>query len=81
LLILQNNLLPSGEKSRVAKTLVIESVDRHEAGLYVCEAKNGVGHQPAIATIKLEVLCKFQLLILIIFNKCILGLFSDFYTF
>lgn len=55
----QNNLLPSGEKSLVAKSLVIESVDRHEAGIYICEAKNGVGHKSATASIKLQVLCKF----------------------
>ena len=59
LLIFQNNLLPSGEKSLVAKSLVIESVDRHEAGIYICEAKNGVGHKSATASIKLQVLCKF----------------------
>lgn len=52
----QNNLLPSGEKSLVAKSLVIESVDRHEAGIYICEAKNGVGHKSATASIKLQVL-------------------------
>jgi len=52
----QNNLLPSGEKSLEAKSLVIESVDRHEAGIYICEARNGVGHKSATATIKLQVL-------------------------
>ena len=57
----QNNLLPSGEKSLVAKSLVIESVDRHEAGIYICEAKNGVGHKSATASIKLQVLCKFSM--------------------
>jgi len=55
----QNNLLPSGEKSLEAKSLVIESVDRHEAGIYICEARNGVGHKSATATIKLQVLCKY----------------------
>ncbi|XP_059095513.1 protein amalgam-like [Tigriopus californicus] len=52
----QNNLLPSGEKARVSKTLIIDSVDRHEAGTYVCEATNGVGNQRAQATIQLQVL-------------------------
>ena len=56
----QNNLLPSGEKSLEAKSLVIESVDRHEAGIYICEARNGVGHKSATATIKLQVLCKYS---------------------
>ena len=39
--------------------MVIESVDRHEAGIYICEASNGVGHKSATATIKLQVLCKY----------------------
>ena len=56
--LFQNNLLPSGEKARRSKTLVIESVDRHEAGTYVCEAHNGVGNQRATAHIKLQVLCE-----------------------
>ena len=58
ILLFQNNLLPSGEKFLVAKSLVIDSVDRHEAGTYNCEAKNGVGSKTATATIKLQVLCK-----------------------
>ena len=57
--LFQNNLLPSGEKLVVAKSLVIDSVDRHEAGIYTCEAKNGVGLKTATASIKLQVLCKF----------------------
>ena len=61
ILLFQNNLLPSGEKFLVAKSLVIDSVDRHEAGSYTCEAKNGVGSKTATATIKLQVLCKFLL--------------------
>lgn len=53
-----NNLLPSGEKRKTVKTLVIDSVDRHEAGIYICEATNGVGvsHVKAEAKIKLQVL-------------------------
>ena len=58
--LFQNNLLPSGEKARMSKTLVIESVDRHEAGTYVCEAHNGVGNQRATAHIRLQVLCEFD---------------------
>ena len=60
-LYLQNNLLPNGEKRKTAKTLVIESVDRHEAGIYICEANNGVGvgHVKAEAKIKLQVLCEY----------------------
>ena len=60
----QNNLLPSGEKFVVAKSLVIDSVNRHEAGVYTCEAKNGVGIKTATASIKLQVLCKFFFLLL-----------------
>ena len=58
---LQNNLLPNGEKRKTSKTLVIESVDRHEAGIYICEANNGVGvgHVKAEAKIKLQVLCEY----------------------
>ena len=59
--LFQNNLLPSGEKARRSKTLVIESVDRHEAGTYVCEAHNGVGNQRATAHIRLQVLCEFDI--------------------
>ena len=59
--LLQNNLLPSGEKRRASKTLIIDSVDRHEAGIYVCRAHNGVGvgqAETAEAQINLQVLCK-----------------------
>ena len=59
---MQNNLLPSGEKERRSNTLVIQSVDRHEAGTYVCEAHNGVGNQRATAHIRLQVLCEYDLL-------------------
>jgi hypothetical protein len=54
-----NNLLPSGEKRRASKTLIIDSVDRHEAGIYVCRAHNGVGvgkAETAEAQINLQVL-------------------------
>ena len=51
-------MLPSGEKMKSGKTLVIESVDRHEEGTYTCEAQNGVGKQKVEATIKLQVLCE-----------------------
>ena len=58
----QNNLLPSGEKRRASKSLIIDSVDRHEAGIYVCKAHNGVGvgkAETAEAQINLQVLCKY----------------------
>lgn len=56
--ILQEGLLPHGEKSRTSRTMIIDSVDRHDAGTYFCEARNGVGQQKAIAAIQLQVLCK-----------------------
>ena len=57
---LQNNLLPNGEKRKTSNSLIIDSVDRHEAGVYVCEANNGVGLGivKAEAQINLQVLCK-----------------------
>ncbi len=58
LLSFQGDLLPSGEKTRTSRTLVIDSVDRHEAGTYVCRAHNGVGNKRAQAAIKLQVLCE-----------------------
>ena len=57
-ILFQPFLLPSGEKVKSGKTLVIESVDRHEEGTYTCEAQNGVGKQKVEATIKLQVLCE-----------------------
>ena len=75
----QNNLLPSGEKSLVAKSLVIESVDRHEAGIYICEAKNGVGHKSATASIKLQVLCKF--FYAVHYDRIFKLMFKEYWTF
>ena len=73
---LQNSMMPSGEKSRVGSSVVVEQVltddhdgdgdeyddyhhhyhdnhqqqkvTRHDAGVYVCNAENGVG-KPASA--------------------------------
>jgi len=51
----QNSMMPSGEKSRVGSSVVVEQVTRHDAGVYVCNAENGVG-KPASAQISLQVL-------------------------
>lgn len=39
----RNNLLPGGEQTTVTPVLVLDSVDRHQAGVYQCTASNGVG--------------------------------------
>ncbi|XP_044766912.1 limbic system-associated membrane protein-like [Coccinella septempunctata] len=39
----KNNILPGGEQTAVTPFLNLESVDRHQAGLYLCTASNGVG--------------------------------------
>ncbi|XP_063224484.1 protein amalgam-like isoform X2 [Bacillus rossius redtenbacheri] len=51
----KNNILPSGEQSVEGFTITIEQVNRHQAGVYVCSASNGVG-EPASETIGLRVL-------------------------
>ena len=84
----QNSMMPSGEKSRVGSSVVVEQVSisvimifddsavdqkwwwwlswwsyqvsRHDAGVYVCSAENGVG-KPASAQISLQVLCKLKM--------------------
>ena len=53
----QNNVLPSGEKSVLGRSMVIQDVSRHHTGVYTCTADNGVG-QPASADIDLKVLCE-----------------------
>lgn len=41
----------------MSPTYVIEKMDRHKGGVYICTANNGVGHI-AISQINLHVLCK-----------------------
>ena len=53
----QNNVLPSGEKTKKGLSMVIRDVTRHHAGTYTCTANNDVG-QPHTAEIDLRVLCK-----------------------
>jgi len=55
---LQNNLLPSGEQSVEGYSITIEQATRHQAGIYQCVARNGVG-EPVTESIALHVLCKF----------------------
>ena len=56
--LLQNNVLPSGEKFVEGNSVIIQEVSRHHSGIYVCTADNEVGN-PARAEIDLKVLCKF----------------------
>lgn len=39
----KNNILPGGEQTAITPFLNLESVDRHQAGIYQCSASNGVG--------------------------------------
>ncbi|GJQ79724.1 hypothetical protein Trydic_g5869 [Trypoxylus dichotomus] len=52
----KNNLLPGGEQTTVTQTLVLDKVDRHQAGIYQCTASNGVG-EDVTSQIVLHVLC------------------------
>ncbi|XP_046675364.1 limbic system-associated membrane protein-like isoform X2 [Homalodisca vitripennis] len=51
----KNNLLPSGEKSVEGFSITIEQANRHQAGIYICTASNGVG-DPVQKQINLHVL-------------------------
>ncbi|XP_070491540.1 protein amalgam-like [Chironomus tepperi] len=51
----KNNLLPNGEEKFVSPSYVIENMDRHKGGTYICTANNGVG-QTASSQISLHVL-------------------------
>lgn len=55
----KNNLLPGGEQTMVTQTLVLDKVDRHQAGIYQCMASNGVGEDVS-SQIVLHVLCKYS---------------------
>ena len=58
-ILIQNNVMPSGERSLTGQLLYIQHVDRHSAGLYQCSADNGVG-QPDTKSITLTVLCNLR---------------------
>ena len=47
----------TGEEKFVSPSYVIENMDRHKGGTYICTANNGVG-QTASSQISLHVLCK-----------------------
>lgn len=47
----------AGEEKFVSSNYVIENMDRHKGGTYICTANNGVG-QTASSQIALHVLCK-----------------------
>ncbi|XP_055605555.1 neural cell adhesion molecule 2-like [Uranotaenia lowii] len=51
----KNNLLPNGEEQYTSSVYVIENMDRHKGGTYICTANNGVG-QVATSQIILHVL-------------------------
>lgn len=46
-----------GEEKFVSSNYVIENMDRHKGGTYICTANNGVG-QTASSQIALHVLCE-----------------------
>ncbi|XP_055678970.1 limbic system-associated membrane protein-like isoform X1 [Lutzomyia longipalpis] len=51
----RNNILPNGEERLYSPILSIENMDRHKSGIYICQARNGVG-QPASSQVVLHVL-------------------------
>ena len=59
LYLFQKSELPTGQKFVSSSSILIHSVRREHAGVFVCMADNGVGNQ-AKANINLTVLCKFK---------------------
>ena len=53
----RNNLLPGGEQTTITPVLTLDRVDRHQAGVYLCTASNGVG-EDVTQQINLHVLCE-----------------------
>lgn len=49
----------AGEEKVSSPFYVIENMDRHKGGTYICTASNGVG-QTASSQILLHVLCEYQ---------------------
>ena len=54
----KNGLLDSGLKFLEGSIYTIHNISRHQAGVYKCQASNGVGY-PVIQEIHLTVLCKY----------------------
>lgn len=69
----KNNVLPNGEDKYVSPVYIVENMDRHKGGIYICTANNGVG-PPASNQIILHVLCKFALFCILftLFFSCFL---------
>lgn len=60
-LICQNDVLPQGEKYFTGSSYPIKQTTRHDSGVYICTANNGV-QPPASEQINLKVNCKLHLL-------------------
>ena len=56
----KNGLLDSGQKLLVGSTYTMTNISQYQAGVYICEASNGVGY-PVLQHINLTVLCKYSL--------------------
>ena len=56
-LMFQTGLISPGRERQEGLSLELNGVGRHDAGVYVCTATNGVG-KPARAEITVEVKCK-----------------------
>ena len=54
----KNGLLDSGLKFQEGSIYTIHNISRHQAGIYKCQASNGVGY-PVLEEINLTVLCKY----------------------
>ena len=53
----KNGLLDTGLKFHEGSIYTIHNISRHQAGIYKCQASNGVGY-PVLEEIDLTVLCK-----------------------
>ena len=55
----KNGLLDSGQKLLLGSTYTMTNISQYQAGVYICEASNGVGH-PVLQHINLTVLCEYS---------------------
>lgn len=58
----------TGEEKFVSQSYVIENMDRHKGGTYICTASNGVG-QTASSQIVLHVLCEYLFVLVLYVAK------------
>lgn len=65
--MLQDNLLPSGQRSQEGFSISLDRVDRHQAGVYQCTASNGVGN-PVTVDMQLDILCESLTAIFTVFH-------------